>query len=91
MAELKENAIEWLNGQDTITLTLNQGKYINKVKRLASKFPDRVKIVAENSDGSLCAKLPLSALKLNMTEPRELTEEQREANAKRLAEARANK
>ena len=31
MAELKENCIEWLNGQDTISVTLSQGKYINKV------------------------------------------------------------
>lgn len=91
MAELKENVIEWLNGQDTITVTLNQGRYISKVKRLANKFPDRVHILAENQDGSVLAKLPLTALKLNLTETRELTEEQREVQAKRLAEARASR
>ena len=91
MAELRENAIEWYNGQDTMLVTLNQGRFINKVKRLAKKFPQRVQIVAENSDGSLLARLPLSALKLNLSEPRELTEEQKEANAKRLAESRERK
>lgn len=88
MAEARENAIEWLNGQDTITVTLNQNRHINRVKQLAKKFPDRVKIVAENEDGSLCARLPLQALKLNLSEPRELSEEQKKENAERLAKGR---
>ena len=50
MAELKENCIEWLNGQDTISVTLSQGRYINKVKKLAKKHPDLVQILAENED-----------------------------------------
>ena len=66
MAELKENCIEWLNGQDTISVTLSQGRYINKVKKLAKKHPDLVQILAENKDGSIFAHLPLKALKLNI-------------------------
>ena len=83
MAELKENCIEWLNGQDTISVTLSQGKYINKVKKLAKKHPDLVKILAENEDGSIFAHLPLKALKLNIIS-NSLTEEQREERADRL-------
>lgn len=53
MAELKENVIEWFNGDDTISVTLNQKKYISKVKKLAEKYPDLVQILDENKDGSI--------------------------------------
>ena len=36
---MKENVIEWINGQDTISVTLHQGRYITKVEKLAKKFP----------------------------------------------------
>jgi hypothetical protein len=78
---MKENNIEWLNGQQTVTVTLSQGKFINKVKRLAETHED-VEIVAENSDGSICAHLPLKFIKISA--PRQLTEEQREQARERF-------
>jgi hypothetical protein len=51
---MKENAIEWLNGQDRVTVTLSQGRYINKVKKLAETHKE-VEIVKENEDGTLLA------------------------------------
>lgn len=61
-----ENSIEWLTGQDTISCTLSQKRLINKVRKLAKKYPDMVQIIAENEDGSIFAHLPLKALKLNI-------------------------
>ena len=29
----RENNIEWLNGQDRVTVSFSQGKFINKIKR----------------------------------------------------------
>lgn len=78
---MKENNIEWLNGQQTVTVTLSQGKFINKVKKLAEQRED-VEIVAENKDGSICAHLPLKFIKISA--PRQLTEEQRERARERL-------
>ena len=46
MAENNENVIEWLIGQYTISCTLSQTKYINKIKKLAENHPDKVKILA---------------------------------------------
>lgn len=66
MTDVKENVIEWLNNEDTISVTLYQVKYINKVKKLAIKYPDLVQILAENKDGSIFAHLPLKALKFNI-------------------------
>lgn len=78
---MKENNIEWLNGQQTVTVTLSQGRFINKVKKLAEQRED-VEIVAENSDGSICAHLPLKFIKISA--PRQMTEEQREQARERL-------
>lgn len=80
----KENVIEWQTGQKTISVSLTQQKYINKVKALKSKHPDLVKIHT-NSDGSIFAKLPLNALKLNIIvkEGREMSDEEKEQFVKR--------
>ena len=82
MADERENAIEWINGQDMVTVTLSQGRYISKVKKLAEKFPDEVKIVKENSDGTILAHIPLNYIKINRAS-RDLTEEEREELAER--------
>jgi len=66
MESCNENCIEWLNGSDTITVTLSQRRFINKVRRLAEKHEKSVEIVAENADGSIVAHLPIKALKLSI-------------------------
>ena len=80
MAELRENSIEWLNGQDTVTVSFSQKKYINKVKKLAEKHPESVVILAENDDGSIFAHLPIKAVKLSIItrKDEELSDEERE-------------
>ena len=66
MLEVKENVIEWITGEDTITCTFTQKKYINKVRKLAEKQPCLVSILKENRDGSILCHLPLKALKLGL-------------------------
>lgn len=83
--ENSENCIEWLTGQHTITCSISQVRYISKIKALAEKYPKKVKILAENEDGTILAKLPLKALKLNIIE-KELTDEQREEMSRRFKE-----
>ena len=89
MEKNKENAIEWLTGQDTITLSLTQQRYITKVRKLKKKFPKLVKI-RTNKDGSIFAKLPLSALKFSiiLREGVELSEEEKDALVERLQKGR---
>lgn len=60
--DFKDNHIEWITGDDRMTVTLTHRKYINRVLSLAKKYGDQVEIVAENADGSLCAHLPIKAL-----------------------------
>ena len=83
--ENPENCIEWLTGQHTITCTFSQNKYIKKVKALAEKYPDKVKIIKENDDGSIFCKLPIKSLKLSIIE-RDLSDEQRAELSKKDAE-----
>lgn len=84
-----ENVIEWITGQHTISCTFSQGKYIKKVKSLAEKYPDKVKIIKENDDGSIFCKLPIKSLKLSIIE-RDLSDEQRAELSKKFKE-RMNK
>ena len=56
-----------------LELKLEVGKtYVNRVG-------EEVKIIHTNPDGSILAHVSLRAIKINLTEKRELTEEQREA------------
>lgn len=78
---MRENCIEWYSGDERVTVTLSQVKYINKVKQL-SQLHKEIEIVKENADGTLLAHLPLKYIKISA--PRELTEEQREQARERF-------
>ena len=66
-----ENCIEFLNNQHSITVSFCMQKWINKVKKLHEEYPNDVKILAENPDGSICAKLPVKFLKISAPRKRE--------------------
>lgn len=64
MADLRENHIEWYSGSETMTLSLTQAKYINRVRRMVEKYPEIGSVLAENQDGSILAHISLRALHL---------------------------
>ena len=84
MGQNNENCIEWISGQHNIVCSISQQKYITKIKKLAEKYPKKVKIKF-NKDGTICAKLPIKALKLSIIE-RELSEEQRQEMSRKFKE-----
>lgn len=61
-----ENAIEWLKGDENITVTLSDQHLWAVVRRLAKKYPDKVAILAEPKEngGYMHAHLPLSFLQI---------------------------
>ena len=83
-----ENCIEFLNNQHSITVSFCMPKWINKIKKLKEEHPDDVKIISENKDGSICAKLPVKFLKISA--PRKVSEEQRQAARERFKKIREN-
>ncbi len=85
-----ENAIEWIKNSDIATVTFSQKRYVSKIEKLAERFPDKVKIIHKNSDGSILAHIPVKAIKLQIVE-RKLTEEQRLELKERITKARKAK
>jgi hypothetical protein len=89
--DYRENGMEWLNGQDTVTFSFAQKKFINRIKALAEKYPDEVIIYAENKDGSITGNLPLKFVRISA--PRQITidDERRAFLAERLQSYRKTK
>jgi hypothetical protein len=85
-----ENAIEFLSGEQYVTVTFSNRKHISRIKKLYSERKDEFKYFIENKDGTVCAKLPLKWVKINAgalpgsTKKREMSEEQKAEFAKRI-------
>ena len=88
--ENMENMIEFISGTRTATVTFTNQKHINRTKKLYEERKDDFKYFKENTDGSVCAKIPLKWIKINAGSKtgRVMTEEQKEAARIRLANAR---
>lgn len=80
-----ENCIEWINGQQTVTVTFCERKYINKIYALKERCPDDIEIIT-NQDGSICATLPKKFIKISP--PKQVSEEQRQAASERFKQMR---
>ena len=89
--DYRENGVEWLNGQDTVTFSFSQKKFINKVRALAEKFPDEVKIYAENNDGSITGNLPLKFVKISAPRQVSMDDERRAILSQRMKLMRQTK
>lgn len=83
-----ENVIEWLRGGKTATISLTQGRTITRVMKLAKSRPEECRIIAENADGSIVARVPVGWIKISPI--REVSEEQKEAARVRMKELREN-
>lgn len=81
-----ENVIEWIKDEKRATLTLSQRRTISRVKKLAVQYPDQCQIVAENKDGSVCAHIPVSWIKIAPLAHR--TESQRKAARQNIEKIR---
>lgn len=83
-----ENVIEWLRGGKTATLSLTQGRTITRIMKLAKSRLEECRIIAENADGSIVARVPVGWIKISPI--REVSEEQKEAARVRMKEMREN-
>ena len=82
-----ENANEFMTNATKATLTFSPGRYKSVIRKLAEKHPDDCQIIADNEDGSICAHVPVSWLRISP--PRQYTEEQRQQMGKRLRQNRS--
>lgn len=77
-----ENVIEFEKDSKTATLSLSQGRYKSRIRKLAQSHPEECEIVAENKDGSICAHVPVAWIRIIPL--RKLSEEQKQKCAERL-------
>ena len=93
MNDLKETGVNFTSDEHCATFFSSERKWINKLLALSSQYPDDVQIVycPEDNHGMLVAHIPKTYLKISPPRKREMTDEQREAAAVRLAEARAKR
>lgn len=82
--EIKETCFDHQFGAAYATLSSAEYPVINRMKKLAEKYPDEVQIVAENKDGSICAHVPWKWLKIAPPKSINMTDEEKAALAARL-------
>ena len=85
METSNENAIEWIRGQKTATVTVSGNTKLNsRVRKIAKERPDECQIDVENNDGSLVAHIPVKWIKINPSKI--MTDEEREIARQRAIE-----
>lgn len=87
-SEIKENVIEWITGDDTLSCTFTQKKWITKVKKLREQSSENVPVFVENADGSIFCHLPITMLKLIPKRKVELSEERKAELREKMLEVR---
>ena len=81
----QESAINWLKGQEMMTVTFpGMSNHAFKIRKLAKQNPDDIKILVDRTEG-LVAYVPVSYLRFQKPqEPRKMTEEERKAARERI-------
>jgi len=82
---VNENVIEFLKDSEKATVTFSQGRYKGRIRKLAKERPGECRIVSENPDGSLCAHIPTSLIRIKP--PAARTQAQREAGRRNILKA----
>lgn len=89
MPEEYENAIEWLDGQKTATVTVHSQKQKTALLRLAKAHPDKVKIKVHphepGQDGTMIVHLPVGWIQFRAPRTPNFSEESRAKWSKRMA------
>ena len=88
---MRENCIEWIEGDSRITITTYHRKFINKLKAISEEKPEEVEIIKENKDGSICVHAPLSYLQISPKRTHNISEEKKQELRERLARMREAK
>lgn len=90
---MKETAIEHYGNEPYITYCTSEAKWLNKLRKQMGIYPDDIKIMAENEDGSLVVRLPYSWFRAPQPPKKcaPMSEERKVKAAEYLAKGRASK
>lgn len=84
--EFKEFNLNIVNTDDLASVTAFQPKLINQLKKLVEEYPDEVRMVANNKNGTCVFYLPKSFCHVSFSKRtrKEMTDEQKAAAAERM-------
>ena len=88
MEKNNENAVEFLTGEKTCTVSFTNQKFCNRIKKFYEKHPDRFETYVVNPDGSVYATIPLKWLKISVPKGENMTDEDRKKIADRFRKSR---
>lgn len=74
--EIKETSFNYVDVDNIASFTTYERRWINKIKKWEQDYPDKVKVVAENEDGTVCVHLPKQWFKVSP--PKKVSDEHRE-------------
>lgn len=86
ITSFNENVIEFTKDSERATVTLSQGRFKSKVKKLAELYPDECEIVAVNKDGSIYAHI--STKLINLRVPTRISEHLKKERSENLVRYR---
>lgn len=88
--EIIETDVNRCVGDGYCAITTAEKKFVNKIKKLKEQYPDEIKIIAENDNGSIYAHVPYDWFVFPRP-PKKInyTPEQRAAIAERLKGSRS--
>ena len=78
----RETTINYLQGDETMTVFSSQKKWVNKLTKASLDNNSGVRVTHVNTDGSKQFEVPVSWLKISP--PRRISEEQKQAAAERM-------
>ena len=82
--EIRETCFEFVDVDDVACFSSSDFRWIKKIQKLLEEYPDEVKLIANNEDGSLTVHCPKSWFRVRPPVKRNYTEEQRIALATRM-------
>lgn len=92
MSEIKESCWDHVSGEDFVTYSSSEKKWLNRFLRDAETYPGEVIVKHVNEDGSMVVQYPYSWCRMPRP-PRKvnMTDERKAELSERLATARASR
>lgn len=93
MNEIRETCYNQIQDRKSGEISTNERSWINKLTKLADKYPDEVKVIMrpEENYGVLLIDIPKSWFKISPPRKSNMTDEQKAAAAERMRSVRAKK
>lgn len=91
MEIFNETDLDHIGGNDYWGVSTGEQKWRNRLAKLHEQYPDEVKLMAANKDGSVFYHIPKDWVKISPPIKRNLTEEQKAELRDRMMNARKAK